>query len=977
MIEQLKVKLHELNSFSQSLTDQLFELRQQLNDRTQGFSPASSISSDSSESVFITFDDHSRYSFNDSLFDSAASSISADNLGSMDNAASNDANQASNNATGNSDGSDVVEQVERTMENRLFELSSRLERVRNQMRGVLNSRLVHDQNNLNDEVRFPTAAELDALVNSNNNDNYNATTPDSALNQANNNINDYPNHSFERRQNRENSNSDTEAFYFTDDENHSNNRYSYANNSQSSILTEENRPANAAGSDVSDLNWISDTDTNHTPDVRSPNPVRSPLYERYTPFRNENHNRNSQYVSEHVILSQPPDSPSDTTGSFSSIPSTSSVAFSPLRALDDDSVHDSLPATQASNNHSSPEHSDGGFISSDHALNSPISPSPKSPDSSKNDYSSDPGTTSFTISSPAHSVSSLTSSISNRSSKSEASHFISDDDYSSSVNRDSPNVDKSGTNSGTSSSISSIHSSDSDVDDVRNVKISEDNIKEETVGDTSHIDSSLDYEHGESHEEVENVDHSDETTPTDISQHENDHDESDDTEGDHHQDNVSVIQEDLVSRCEPDSTQSPSALQQHHNVNQAGSSTGNNQILISTATESTDSDNSDSLKYLTKRVRRSGEKPTDSVLNINESTDAGSVVDSGFINGSNSSTDVTQTSNNCKKSSGRKRKHACNTECEDTKKSRSSIDPSRNNNDQKCQSYTQREAYTPSETVPNNLSYNRYGFRKRMYDNDHNTVDDCKKIKCSGGNAPHLSTQVNAHRSRTSPPRSRQSWREASQHLRRNRATVNSRWNGQSNDSNGQSLNVKIDLSLINYSGHLGSEAASTTIPAATVVHSANISPIPTASSVKRESAMSNSRQNLSEDNIRSSTPKQEDTTKRSSHRQRSSRSLRHESLCTTRNTNNNSSPARGSINISNTSNRDFPNSWRDSSDSSSDNTWEPGTDCDEMDDSSTEGDDGFETESSYEVQIPKSTAALLEEYASDDSDESWTVGMK
>jgi hypothetical protein len=46
------------------------------------------------------------------------------------------------------------------------------------------------------------------------------------------------------------------------------------------------------------------------------------------------------------------------------------------------------------------------------------------------------------------------------------------------------------------------------------------------------------------------------------------------------------------------------------------------------------------------------------------------------------------------------------------------------------------------------------------------------------------------------------------------------------------------------------------------------------------------------------------------------------------------------------------------------------------MDDSSTEEDDGFETESSYEVQIPKSTAALLEEYASDESDESWTVGM-
>ncbi|XP_053393546.1 putative uncharacterized protein DDB_G0282133 [Mercenaria mercenaria] len=988
MIEQLKVKLHELNNLSQSLNDQLVELRQQLNDRNHIFSSDSSDSSESDVTDFMS-DDLSRDSFRDSWFDSAASNISADNA---DNASNNDTGQDNNNNAGNAEGSDVVEQVERTVVNSLFELSSRLERVRNQMRAVLNSRLVQDQNNLNDDVRIPSAAELDAIVNSNSNENNNASAPNTSEN-YNNGQNDDDRRN-DNGQNGDNNHSDNDTRYYTEDENHSDDRYSYANDSRWSNLTEENRPANPAGSDVSDLNWISDSDTNHTPYNRSPNAsTRSPEYERYTPFRNESRNYNNQYISEHVILSQPPDSPSDTTGSFSSIPSTSSMVNSPSREDDnEDSMHGSfLTATPATDNHSSPAHSNRSlFNTTDNNSRSSMSSSPRSPDSCRNDEVSDHHSTNISNSSPAHSLSSVTSASEGNSSKSEASHCSSDENYCSSFNS---HDDKSDTSSKSSPRSHSSDFVDSETDDSRNVETALTGSKVENKKDcyeTSHVDSSLDYEHGESHEESQNGDNVSETSNEGLSHHE-DQAESNDIGDNHHQDNTSAVQENRVSRCEPDSTQSPSTIQQHQNFSSVVGLSASNPLLISTATESTDSDNSESMKYITKRVRRSdtcrsAENSADinqqeGVRNIvlNESTDPGSTVDSGFITGSSSPTDVvSQPSGNSKKSSSRKRKHTfSNFESDEHKKSKTSGDPTYNTSDQTCQS--SKDTNTLSETVTNNSNINRYGFRKRGQDNDIISVSDCKKNKTSGVNSQHLNGQTNVHRSRTSPPRSRQSWRETSQHSRRNNRTSASRRNNQScinNDNNGQSLNVKIDLSLINYSGRLGSESTSSAIPTATVVHSANISPIATASSAKREPGHTNSRQNISDNGIKSSTPKQDDASYRNNHRQRSSRSQRHESLCSTRNANNNTSPVRVANNTVNTSNRDFPNSWRDSSDSSSDNTWEPGSDCDEIDDSSTEGDDGFDTESSYEVQIPKSTAALLEEYASDESDESWKVGM-
>ena len=75
--------------------------------------------------------------------------------------------------------------------------------------------------------------------------------------------------------------------------------------------------------------------------------------------------------------------------------------------------------------------------------------------------------------------------------------------------------------------------------------------------------------------------------------------------------------------------------------------------------------------------------------------------------------------------------------------------------------------------------------------------------------------------------------------------------------------------------------------------------------------------------------------------------------------------------NSSSLGNRDFPNSWCDDSDSESDQTWVPGPDKSETDDTLTEEEEIL-SDSSYEVHIPKTAADLLDEYKSDDTDDSW-----
>lgn len=1004
MIEQLKVKLHELNNLSQSLNDQLVELRQQLNDRNQIFSSDSSDSSDSDVTDFMS-DDYSRDSFRDSWFDSPASNVSADNI---DSASNNNANQENNN-TGNAEGSDVVEQVERTVVNSLFELSSRLERVRNQMRAVLNSRLVQEQNTLNDDVRIPSAAELDAIVNSNNNDNNSQSESNGqTLNDSNNgSYNTSNGNNNVNEQDRGNNNAGNDTQYFTENENQSEDGYSYGNDSQWSNHSEANALGNA--SDVSDLNWISDSDSNHTPSNRSPNPpspspIPSPTSsetstEAYSSNRTENENGDKQNVSEHVIFSQPPYSPSDSTGSFSSIPSTSTFANSPSREQNqEDSPHGSLlSASATTNNHSSSAHSDRSYFNTtDNNSTSPISPrSHSSTLSSRNEDTNEEHSASFSNPSPAHSFTSVSSAKEENDLKSEASHYNSNENSCSSFITSPENSDHEEAPHSLSANSSPIsHSSavtDSDPGILRayhNAELCKTGSKTECK-ETSCVDSSLDY--GGSHEESHDVDNLSETSASCLDHPERQEESGNSGDDPEQEEKIDhIISDGSVSRCEPDSTQSPSTIQHQLHTDSFEGSSANRPVLISTATESGDSDESDSLKYLTRHVKRiekcenySAEisrQTEDKVLERNEVEDPGSTVDSGFITGASSPTgDISQPTEN-KRFSNRKRKSTCYTYVSDEyKKSKSCGIPSRSVPEYTSQSYTSGDNCGGTDSVSVSAA-GRYGFRKRCFDNDNigNEYNDCKKSKGSAGTSQYSSGQGNQHRlARTSPPRNRQSWRDASQHWRRNRTSANKRSSQtcSNNENNAQSLNVKIDLSLINYSGHIGNETTSTAIPTTAVVHSANISPIPTASS-KREAGHTASRQHNPDNAVKSSTPKQDEMSHKNNHRQRSVRSQRQELHGPTRNTH--SSPARGPSNINNnsSSNRDFPNSWRDSSDSSSDNTWEPGSDCNEMDDTITEGEDEFETDSSYEVQVPKSTAALLEEYASDESDESWTVGM-
>ena len=83
--------------------------------------------------------------------------------------------------------------------------------------------------------------------------------------------------------------------------------------------------------------------------------------------------------------------------------------------------------------------------------------------------------------------------------------------------------------------------------------------------------------------------------------------------------------------------------------------------------------------------------------------------------------------------------------------------------------------------------------------------------------------------------------------------------------------------------------------------------------------------------------------------------------------------------NTTSSSTRDFPNSWCDDSgsdsDSDSDKTWSPGPDNKSETDVSLTEEEEILSDSSYEVLVPKTAADLLNEYKSDDTDDSWDIG--
>ena len=162
MIDTLKSKLLELNNLSQSLNDQLEQLRQQLDENR----PRSSLSSFSGSDTDVTEFMSDQESFFDDSNDGFDNNFVSDNNSDTDAAViDNVTNRDSDSVTGDIDTpvNDVIEQVEVTVVNSLFDLSSRLERVRDEMRSVLNTGTVAENNNLTEGLGM-RSARIDDII---------------------------------------------------------------------------------------------------------------------------------------------------------------------------------------------------------------------------------------------------------------------------------------------------------------------------------------------------------------------------------------------------------------------------------------------------------------------------------------------------------------------------------------------------------------------------------------------------------------------------------------------------------------------------------------------------------------------------------------------------------------------------------------------------------------------------------------------
>ena len=167
MIDTLKSKLQELNNLSQSLNDQLEQLRQQLDNNNRDLLSFSGSDTDVTDfSDQDTFFEDSNDSFTYQLNDSNGDASAADTAVLNDNNDNdNDNDNGDNDNGGDIDpGNDVFEQVEVTVVNSLFDLSSRLERVRDEMRTVLNTGTVPD-NSLTEDLGMRSARFDDIIDN--------------------------------------------------------------------------------------------------------------------------------------------------------------------------------------------------------------------------------------------------------------------------------------------------------------------------------------------------------------------------------------------------------------------------------------------------------------------------------------------------------------------------------------------------------------------------------------------------------------------------------------------------------------------------------------------------------------------------------------------------------------------------------------------------------------------------------------------
>ena len=180
----------------------------------------------------------------------------------------------------------------------------------------------------------------------------------------------------------------------------------------------------------------------------------------------------------------------------------------------------------------------------------------------------------------------------------------------------------------------------------------------------------------------------------------------------------------------------------------------------------------------------------------------------------------------------------------------------------------------------------------------------------------------------------------------------------QSSSTSQQNLNVKIDLSLYNISGQLLQPRTSPV----------SLGTAKTSGALARKvvsTATSTTTKPDNENGRKSSIPTRKSGRPKTQNRENAHHTAQR------RIGSNGERTATASF-----SKRTFPNSWRDyrdDSESESDHTWEPGLEKSETDDVLTEEDEIL-SDSSYEVMVPKTAADLLEEYKSDETDESWTL---
>ena len=161
MIETLKSKLHELNNLSQSLNDQLEQLRQQLDENRPRSSMSLYSGSDTDVTEFMSDQESIFDDSNDNITDFSDTNSVNNDTSTVDNVGVDDNNGGDNNDS--SPVNDVMEQVEVTVVNSLFDLSSRLDRVRDEMRTVLNTGTVADNDNLTENLGM-RSARIDDII---------------------------------------------------------------------------------------------------------------------------------------------------------------------------------------------------------------------------------------------------------------------------------------------------------------------------------------------------------------------------------------------------------------------------------------------------------------------------------------------------------------------------------------------------------------------------------------------------------------------------------------------------------------------------------------------------------------------------------------------------------------------------------------------------------------------------------------------